>query len=246
MNFIKKFKSMVTPTIQLIILTVILVLVAIDTLSFSLGIEAIIGWVALLLMFIGVVYLVLNQKFFASYVVVFILYFADAFSKFFSDFINITFDPFTFTISSDIMLYLSLIIFVYLALMIASYVVNGGLKSRPLKGKVATLTLIFFAFFWLFLGFNAALILMPIVGIAFIFGNHKSTILFIVSFLITYVYDGFNGIFNAFTLDQLIVLVLEILLLVYAVMIALPLFFPKTQQKPKKVEKKKTKTSPKK
>lgn len=243
MQFIKKFKSMITPTIQLIILTVILVLVAIDTLSFTFGLEAIIDWIALVLMFIGVVFLVLNQKLFASYVIVFILYFTNAFSNFFNNFIKITFSPFTFTISSDIMLYLSLIIFVYLVLMIASYIVNGGLKSRPVKGKVATLTLVFFAFLWLFLGFNSALILMPVVGVAFIYGNNKATILMIVSYLIAYSYASISGLFDVFTINQVIIALFEVVLLTYAILIAKPMFFNQQQknssnEKQKKVSRK--------
>lgn len=241
MKFLKKFKFALNSTFQLIILTIIMVLVAYQNLSFTFSIENVIAWLALVIMYLGVAYLVLNKAFLASYIIIFILYFSSAFTEFFSSFINITFDPFTFTISSDVMLYVSLVIFVYLALMIVSYLINGGIKSRAMKGKVATLTLLFFAFYWLFIGFNAALVLFPIVGIAYLFGNDKATILIIVSYLITALYGAFDAIFDAFTLGTIVIIVLEALLLAFAVKLAIPRFFPKKKSQPKqKQETKKT------
>jgi hypothetical protein len=227
MKFLRKFKFALNSTLQLIVLTIIMVLVAYQELSFTFSLENVIAWFALILMYIGVVYLVLNKAFFASYIIIFILYFSSAFTNFFSSFINITFDPFTFTISSDVMLYVSLLIFVYLGLMIVSYLINGGLKSRGMKGKVATLTLLFFGFYWLFIGFNAALILFPVVGVAYLFGNDRATILIIMSYLITALYSAFSGVFDTFTIGAIVLIVLEALLLAFAVKLAIPRFFPK-------------------
>jgi len=203
-----------------------MILVAYQNLSFTFSIENLISWVSFVLMYIGVVYLVINKSLFASYVIIFILYFSNAFSNFFSSFINITFNPFEIIVSSDLMLYVSLLIFIYLAFMVVSYVVNG-VKSRTMKGKVGTLTLVFFGFLWLFLGFNAALVIFPIVGIAFLFGNDKASLLMIISYLIMFIYQSVSVIFSAFELNILILAILEVLLIVYAVKLAIPRFFPK-------------------
>jgi len=231
MKFLRKFKSMFNPVVQLIILTIILVLVALNELSFTFGLKEIIEWIALVLMFIGVIFLVIRKSFFASYVVVFILYFSTAFTDFFNEFISVSFNPFEIVASNDLMLYVNLVIFIYLALMIASYILSGSLKSRAVKGKVATLTFLFFAFLWLFLGFNAALVVMPIVGIAFVFGNNKATILMMISYLITYSYVSLNSLFDVFTVNTLIIALLEVILLAYAIMLAIPMFFGKKSKK---------------
>lgn len=205
MQFIKNFKKMFDPSMQLVILIVSLLFVVYKSFSISVfSIGVILSLIMLLLMLAGFVILLMNKKLFAAHVGILVLYFSGAATAFFNSIFSLRFSPFGLLSPLTGQIIVEFIIFAYLILMIASYIINGGLQTNKVQGKVALLIMAFIAYLLLFVGFNSTILYTILLGTIFLFGDKKAVLLMIMGYLIFNFYSNINAMFSLFVVTSLV------------------------------------------
>lgn len=205
MEFIKNFKKMIDSSMQLMLLSVSLLFVIYTNISigvFNFGVA--ISMIMLLLMLAGFVILLMNKKLFAAHVGILVLYFSSAASVFFNSIFSLKFSPFGLLVPLTGQIIVDFIIFLYLVCMIASYVLNGGLQTNKIEGKVAMLIMALIVYILLFVGFNTTVLYIILLGTVFLFGDKKAVLFMIMGYLIFNFYNNINAMFTFFVLTSLV------------------------------------------
>lgn len=158
LDLVKKFKTFVPEAVQIVLICVIGVYALAFGINYNVSFfSVLIALLPVLLVVGSAVLLSLFKKQLAAHVTLLFGLFINALFVFVRALFSLNFSPLSYTPGFTAKMFVDLIVFVYLALIVVSYIIAEGLPKASFKNNVFYVTLLAFAFLWIFNGFNAAL-----------------------------------------------------------------------------------------
>ena len=195
LSFVRKFKTLVPDVVQLVLVIVIAVYALAFRVNYTGGFFNIISVLLPLLLITGsAVLLVIYKKYLAGHAILLLGLFINGLTAFINAAFALQFSPFSYNPGFTPQIFVNLVIFAYLAVMVVSYVLAGGITTKPLKGKTFLAGVLLFLFVWVFNGFYSAVIVLALPLISLLIGLEFPALLLMLSVVIE---EPFNFINDA-------------------------------------------------
>lgn len=196
-DFIKKFKTMVPEVVQLVLVGVIAVYTLAFRVSYSTPVfNVLANFLPVSLIVCSAVLLVVFKKSLAGHAILLLGLYINGLTIFINALFSLSFSPFSYTPGFTPEIFINLIIFIYLALIVVSYLISGGISTKPLKGQSLMLGALLFAFAWIFQGFYSAVIMLALPLIALLIGLEFPALILMLSVVIEEPFSFINNAIN--------------------------------------------------
>ncbi len=197
LSFVKNFKTLVPEVVQLVLVIVIAVYTLAFKVAYAGGFFNIITILLPLILITGsAVWLVLYKKNLAGHAILLLGLYINGLTIFINALFRLQFSPFSYNPGFTPQMFVDLVIFAYLALIVTSYVLEGGITTKPLKGKTFVAGVLLFLFVWIFQNFYTAISLLALPLIALWIGLEFPALLLMLSVVIDEPFRFINDAIN--------------------------------------------------